>query len=220
MFVLLLQFEVARTVQGDPHSSLRPRPRRYLIGRVDDGMLYPADIDGGHRSFSRYHAALQHGSDGSIHLYELGSRHGTSINGQRVTPSEFVPLIEGDVVRFAKSHLTYTVSGGGFEAAEAKPASTNNEDEAAAASAGAAVERADDETPQVPPAEEEEGALAAPAKQPAAMEQETSKSTESTTAVDSDPNSLGPGGGGPSKTSGAISRIKLPPLSLPPLENK
>lgn len=184
-------------------------------------MLYPADIDGGHRSFSRYHAALQHGSDGSIHLYELGSRHGTSINGQRVTPSEFVPLIEGDVVRFAKSHLTYTVSGGGFEAAEAKPASTNNEDEAAAASAGAAVERADDETPQVPPAEEEEeGALAAPAKQPAAMEQETSKSTESTTAVDSDPNSLGPGGGGPSKTSGAISRIKLPPLSLPPLENK
>lgn len=84
---------------------LSPKPF-YLLGRDDS-----CDISLAHPSVSRFHAVLQHHSAGSLHLYDLGSTHGSFLNGSMVPPHCFQRLYTGDVVKFAGSTRTYVIEG-------------------------------------------------------------------------------------------------------------
>ena len=84
---------------------LSPKPF-YLLGRDDS-----CDISLAHPSASRFHAVLQHHTAGSLHLYDLGSTHGSFLNGSMVKPHCFERLYTGDVVKFAGSTRTYVIEG-------------------------------------------------------------------------------------------------------------
>lgn len=70
--------------------------------------------DGGvvcdHPSISRKHAAILHdGAKGKLMLYDLGSTHGTFLEGERVAAHEPLPLAHGNHVKFAESSRIYTL---------------------------------------------------------------------------------------------------------------
>ena len=85
--------------------SLSPKPF-YLLGRDDS-----CDICLAHPSISRFHAVLQHHASGTLHLYDLGSTHGSFLNGSMVKPHSFERVYSGDVVKFAGSARTYVIEG-------------------------------------------------------------------------------------------------------------
>lgn len=62
-----------------------------------------------HGSVSRHHAALGHGESGNIYLVDLGSTHGTFLNGQRIEPNRRMVLADGDQLRFGESTRNYVV---------------------------------------------------------------------------------------------------------------
>ncbi|CAM9842273.1 unnamed protein product, partial [Heterosigma akashiwo] len=76
------------------------------VGRAGAG----ADLELGHPSTSRLHAAIVHGAQG-VFLVDLGSTHGTCIGKRRVPPREYVPLRTGDVVKFGQSTRLHVFEG-------------------------------------------------------------------------------------------------------------
>lgn len=84
---------------------LSPKPF-YLLGRDDS-----CDISLAHPSASRFHAVLQHNVSGTLHLYDLGSTHGSFLNGSMLKPHCFERVYSGDMVKFAGSSRTYVVEG-------------------------------------------------------------------------------------------------------------
>jgi WD40 repeat protein/pSer/pThr/pTyr-binding forkhead associated (FHA) protein len=65
-------------------------------------------IVGDHASLSRAHAAIK-GSTNGIHLCDLGSTHGTFLNGQRLTAHTDVLVTRNDLVSFGASNREYYI---------------------------------------------------------------------------------------------------------------
>ena len=74
-----------------------------VLGRVDDADVVIADA-----SVSRRHACLR-GSGDRPTIQDLGSRHGSAVNGIRLDGEETIPLHEGDIVRIGL--LDFLVEG-------------------------------------------------------------------------------------------------------------
>jgi hypothetical protein len=95
----------------DPHArpvALRPGVR-VLIGREADCELR---ID--HPAVSRHHAAIS-AADDTATIEDLGSRHGTRVNGQTLTPQKIAELRAGDVVHIGPRALRVRISGSDAE---------------------------------------------------------------------------------------------------------
>lgn len=56
-----------------------------------------------HQSISRRHAALVHNGDGDVFAADLGSTHGTYVNGSKIPTKAATRLGHGDVVKFGES---------------------------------------------------------------------------------------------------------------------
>lgn len=56
-----------------------------------------------HQSISRRHAALVHNGDGDVFAADLGSTHGTYVNGCKIPSKTATRLSEGDVLKFGES---------------------------------------------------------------------------------------------------------------------
>lgn len=56
-----------------------------------------------HHSISRRHAALVHNGDGDVFAADLGSTHGTYVNGCKLASRTATRLADGDVLKFGES---------------------------------------------------------------------------------------------------------------------
>lgn len=56
-----------------------------------------------HQSISRKHAALVHNGDGDVFAADLGSTHGTYVNGCKIPSGTATRLSNGDVLKFGES---------------------------------------------------------------------------------------------------------------------
>ncbi|KAH9253990.1 hypothetical protein BASA81_008114 [Batrachochytrium salamandrivorans] len=79
-----------------------------------------------HASISRSHAAVVRSSEGTMFVFDLGSSHGTLVNGTRLVPFVATPLSNRSAIRFGQSSRIYlvrifpkapTLLGGGEEPA-------------------------------------------------------------------------------------------------------
>lgn len=83
-----------------------------VVGRGDNATDYRPEIDmtpyGAYRlGLSRRHAILKRDGD-SLYLVDLGSRNGTLLNGQKLSPDEPQQLRDGDEIRLG--NLTFQVA--------------------------------------------------------------------------------------------------------------
>jgi len=62
-----------------------------------------------HPSISRRHSMFGHGSSGNLYVMDLGSSHGTFVNGKRLESKKREALHDGDVVKFGASTREYVV---------------------------------------------------------------------------------------------------------------
>jgi hypothetical protein len=80
-----------------------PRPATTIrIGRTPDNDITLADLD-----VSRHHAELRRNPDGSFEIIDVGSHHGTYVNGERITR---MLLTEQDIIGIGRT--TFRLSGG------------------------------------------------------------------------------------------------------------
>ncbi|CAM9989676.1 unnamed protein product, partial [Discosporangium mesarthrocarpum] len=56
-----------------------------------------------HQSISRRHAAIVHNGQGGVFVVDLGSTHGSYLNGVRIPSKGFKKLGEGDILKFGES---------------------------------------------------------------------------------------------------------------------
>jgi len=77
-----------------------------LIGRARSN-----DVCIGSPNLSKLHARIRLEADGGFALSDSGSKNGTSVNGKRLEPKEYVALKHGDEIRFGTLSLRfYTTS--------------------------------------------------------------------------------------------------------------
>ena len=86
------------------------RSGAYVFGRNTEGVTCGA-VTLDHDSISRRHAALVHDMQGRVHLIDLGSRHGTRINGVAIAPRKYCELALGASLQFGASTRTYILRG-------------------------------------------------------------------------------------------------------------
>jgi hypothetical protein len=80
----------------------------FTFGRMQGGVDFLLE----HPTISRLHAVMQfRKSDGSLHLRDMQSTHGTTVNKQKVPPNEWVQLNVCDQIQFGQSTRTYIVNG-------------------------------------------------------------------------------------------------------------
>lgn len=105
----LVKLEIVDDV--DPH--VRPVALRagvrLLIGREAD-----CDLRIDHPAVSRHHAAIS-AADDTATIEDLGSRHGTRVNGHALTPEKIAELRAGDVVHIGPRALRVRISGSDAE---------------------------------------------------------------------------------------------------------
>jgi WD repeat-containing protein 70 len=80
-----------------------------------------SDVALDHPSLSRRHAAVVRDAEGSVLLVDLGSSHGTFLNGTRLDQFRPAPLGPSDTFAFGASTRTYRVVVGGDDGAGAHP---------------------------------------------------------------------------------------------------
>lgn len=101
----------------------------FVFGRNTEGVTCGA-VTLDHDSISRRHAALVHDMQRRSHLIDLGSRHGTRVNGVALVPRKYHELKLGDSVQFGASTRIYTLQrpeAAPTRAAEAPPAVASEE---------------------------------------------------------------------------------------------
>ncbi|KAI9919438.1 hypothetical protein PsorP6_017666 [Peronosclerospora sorghi] len=76
----------------------------YLIGRN----AAVCDLVLSHCSISRLHATLIHHENGATYLVDLGSAHGTFVDGLRLTPLQPTLVLPGSILTFGASSRSYT----------------------------------------------------------------------------------------------------------------
>ncbi len=116
---ILLDVKVEGTDRFEPGDTLRlevegstdailltPKPET-IFGRRDPATGAMPDIDltpfAGYRmGVSRRHAALRHGDEHTLDLWDLGSSNGTFLNGQRLSAHRPYRLRDGDEIRLGQ----------------------------------------------------------------------------------------------------------------------
>lgn len=101
-------------IEGSPEPILfKPKPET-IFGRRDPATGAMPDIDltpfAGYRmGVSRRHAAIRHGEDKSLDIWDLGSSNGTFLNGQRLSAHRPYRLHDGDELRLGQMtiHVYY-----------------------------------------------------------------------------------------------------------------
>ncbi|CAI5702557.1 hypothetical protein KXD40_009291 [Peronospora effusa] len=76
----------------------------YLLGRN----AAVCDIVLSHCSISRLHATIVHHEKGATYLVDLGSAHGTFVDGSRLTALQPTLVVHGAVLKFGASSRSYT----------------------------------------------------------------------------------------------------------------
>jgi len=88
-----------------------PDQEEFTIGRFVDGQVITPDVDlnpyeGFDKGVSRLHATIRISPDKTkIHVIDLGSANGSSINGYEIPSNSEVPLNHGDVLSLGKFNL-------------------------------------------------------------------------------------------------------------------
>jgi pSer/pThr/pTyr-binding forkhead associated (FHA) protein len=82
---------------------------RVLIGREAD-----CDVRIDHPAVSRHHAAIS-AAEETATIEDLGSRHGTRVNGRALTPQKIAELRAGDVIHIGPRALRVRISGSDVE---------------------------------------------------------------------------------------------------------
>jgi pSer/pThr/pTyr-binding forkhead associated (FHA) protein len=77
-----------------------------MLGRVEDSLL--ATVFGELEGVSSNHASMGVTWDGQVFIRDNGSRNGTWVNGDRITPGLKVPLYSGDTLRVGDVESTVT----------------------------------------------------------------------------------------------------------------
>ena len=62
-----------------------------------------------HESISRRHACLAFDKEGAMYLVDLGSAHGTFLNGERIEAQRYIELREQDALKFGESSREYVL---------------------------------------------------------------------------------------------------------------
>lgn len=75
----------------------------FVIGRAGGEADWVHDEIG----VSRLHAELVRGADGSVSIKDLGSRNGTTVNGEALVPYKLHTLKEGDRIRIVSTEYTF-----------------------------------------------------------------------------------------------------------------
>jgi Response regulators consisting of a CheY-like receiver domain and a winged-helix DNA-binding domain len=98
-------------VRGEPYRSgacINLNAEETVVGRASQ-IFFP-DVAFTNAFISRKHFVIRKERDKAV-LYDLGSRHGTEINGERVTPHYPYPLNNFDIIKLAKGmtvlHFSY-----------------------------------------------------------------------------------------------------------------
>lgn len=76
----------------------------YLVGRN----AAVCDVVLSHCSISRLHATIVHHEKGATYLVDLGSAHGTFVDGLRLTALQPTLVVHGSVIKFGGSSRSYT----------------------------------------------------------------------------------------------------------------
>lgn len=107
----LENFACLYIIRGEPYRSgtcVNLSADETLVGRVSN-QLTP-DLAFTNAFISRQHFVIRKEQDKAV-LYDLGSRHGTEINGVRLTPHNPYPLNNFDIIKLAKGmnvlHFSY-----------------------------------------------------------------------------------------------------------------
>ena len=85
-----------------------PDQNEFTIGRIVDGQVITPDVDlNPYKAFdkgvSRLHATIRISSEkNKIHVIDLGSANGSSVNGYDIPANSEVPLNHGDVLTLGK----------------------------------------------------------------------------------------------------------------------
>lgn len=88
-----------------------------IFGRNTEGVTCGA-ITLDHESISRRHAAIVHDLKKCTYVIDLGSRHGTRLDGKLLRPREYHAISEGSVLTFGASTRQYRVATPGARADE------------------------------------------------------------------------------------------------------
>ena len=105
-------FACLYVIRGEPYPSgtcVNLSAEETLIGRISNS--FAPDLAFTNAFISRRHFVIRKERDRAV-LYDLGSRHGTEINGVRLTPHRPYPLNTFDIIKLAKGmtvlHFSYT----------------------------------------------------------------------------------------------------------------
>lgn len=108
---ILENFACLYVIRGEPYQSgtcVNLSSDETLVGRVSNQMT--PDLAFTNAFISRQHFIIRKERDKAV-LYDLGSRHGTEINGVRLTPHNPYPLNTFDIIKLAKGmtvlHFSY-----------------------------------------------------------------------------------------------------------------
>jgi len=88
-----------------------PDQEEFTIGRFVDGQVITPDVDlnpfeGFDKGVSRLHATIRISPDKTkVHVIDLGSANGSSVNGFNIPANSEVPLNHGDVLSLGKFNL-------------------------------------------------------------------------------------------------------------------
>ena len=93
-------------MRGDEVLETLPVGRQpcYVAGRLPE-----VEITLEHPSVSRRHAAVMHHRSGAVYIMDLGSAHGTFLNGRRLPPQEPTQWREGAAVNFGASSRAFVL---------------------------------------------------------------------------------------------------------------
>lgn len=118
---------------GATHTQPVDKQPWYLFGRDASACDVPLD----HPTASRQHAALVHHSDGRVFVIDLGSTHGTTLDGARLPPNKPTVLKNGAELRFGQLPTLFVVRD--VESSGEKRARGDGDDGAGSGTAAAAA---------------------------------------------------------------------------------
>lgn len=100
------------TIRGSQRHISLPQTGELILGRFDAAIGIPPDVDlayedQGQGTISRRHAKIV-GRFGHHTIEDMGSRHGTLVNGERVSPGAAQPLQSGDRVAVGTIQMSYS----------------------------------------------------------------------------------------------------------------
>ncbi|EOD26248.1 hypothetical protein EMIHUDRAFT_457370, partial [Emiliania huxleyi CCMP1516] len=109
------------TKEGASTGHLTISDRALLFGRRVPNEPERGTVRLDHDSISRQHAAVVHSFQGETFAVDLGSRFGTTLDGEKMPANKYTPLREGATLIFGASSRSYTLTATPPAAAAAKP---------------------------------------------------------------------------------------------------